>query len=88
MLSSVKEAINALKAKLAVNKEDMSNSKWQSSKYRPSWQKWNMEELQDLLNITADEAEVLEGNLQLTLSGVKRFIPLDSKAVDNIPRRK
>jgi transposase len=84
MLSSVKEALNNLQQKF----ENARRQNWrESSRRSSSWQKWNSEELQSLLNIIRDKAEQLEGNLQLRFAGAQRFFAFDNNAVDKIPKR-
>jgi hypothetical protein len=90
MLSSVKEAFNMLQDKFQLNNENQSyrpENKHQSSRRSSSRQKFNIADLASLLNITRDQAEQLEGNLQLTFAGAQRFMTFDNRTTDNIPWR-
>jgi hypothetical protein len=91
MLSSVKEVLHSLQHKFERENKDRSNRRqnWPPSSRRSSSpQKWNIDDLENLLNIVRDQAEQVEGNMQLPLAGAQRFLPFDNRTVDNIPRRK
>jgi hypothetical protein len=91
MVSSVKEALAYLQAKLESNdNEDESGGRQKRGSARrkgSSGQSWNFEELEKMLDIVRDQAEQVEGNIQLTLAGSQTFVPFDNHTLDMIPKR-
>jgi hypothetical protein len=91
MVSSVKEALAYLQAKFENNdNEDESGGRQKrgsAHKKGSSGQSLNIEELENMLKIVRDQAEQVEGNIQLTLAGSQTFFPFDNHTLDMIPRR-
>jgi organic radical activating enzyme len=91
MVSSVKEALSYLQEKLENNSEDQHKARQKrapSHRGGSSRQNFNVEELADLLNIIPDQAEQVEGNIELSLAGGQRFFAFDNHTLDAIPKRK
>jgi hypothetical protein len=88
MASSVKEALDYIQEKFE-NKANENNGRYKrssSSRSSSSWPKWNIEEMQNLLNIVRDQAEQVEGNIQFPFAGAQRFLAFDNHTLDRIPR--